>query len=149
MRELGAPNPGISFTEPCTAVRQPKPRDAVTRAFRPPSTHVKSYGSSSYGNFRPPQGPSFFGSAYARHLYYLCKLVVPTKKYFLIKSYGSSRYGNFRPPQGPSFCLFFASFFGPVCVRISYVIALKRGFFCNVEKVYAKDPLGYVGMRPP
>ena len=40
---------------------------------------------------------------------------------------------------------FFGSFFGPACVRITYTILLRRGLFCNVEKVCAKDPIPYVG----
>ena len=40
---------------------------------------------------------------------------------------------------------FFGSFFGPACVRITYTILLRRGLFCNVEKVCAKDPVPYVG----
>ena len=39
----------------------------------------------------------------------------------------------------------FGSFFGPAHVRISYTILLRRGLFCNVEKVCAKDPVPYVG----
>ena len=32
---------------------------------------------------------------------------------------------------------FFACFFGPACVSISYVFMLRRGLFCNVAKVRA------------
>ena len=39
----------------------------------------------------------------------------------------------------------FGSFFGPARVRISYTPLLRRGLFCNVEKVCAKDPVPYVG----
>ena len=39
----------------------------------------------------------------------------------------------------------FGSFFGPARVRISYTPLLRRGLFCNVEKVCAKGPVPYVG----
>ena len=38
----------------------------------------------------------------------------------------------------------FGRFFGPACVRIPYVILLRRGLFCNVENVCAKDPKEYM-----
>ena len=43
---------------------------------------------------------------------------------------------------------FFRRFFGPACVRIPYVILLRRGLLCNVENVCAKDPIGYMACGP-
>ena len=40
---------------------------------------------------------------------------------------------------------FFGWFFGPACVRIPFVISFRRGLFRSVEKVCAKDPIGYAG----
>ena len=69
----------------CTAVRQPKPRRAGRRSWRAPETHAKSKTDSRYGDFRPPQGPLLFGSAYAATYIRVAFLEVPATTFFCQK----------------------------------------------------------------
>ena len=70
----------------CTAVRQPKPRRAVSRSWRAPETHAKSKTDSRYGDFRPLQGPSLFGGGYAVTYIRVAFLEVPATTFFFVKN---------------------------------------------------------------
>ena len=48
-------------------------------------------------------------------------------------------------PPDEFFCSFFGRFLGRICYRRRFVKSLRRGFFCDVEKVRAKAPKVYVG----
>ena len=52
-------------------------------------------------------------------------------------------------PPNEFFCTFFGRVFGPARVQISNVPLLRSVFFCSVEKVRSKDPIGYAAWGLP